>query len=361
MSELHATADAADPGSAASRAVRLSTDILQALLLGCVVGWVLDVPRRIFGVSFYTEQLLAVCLGLSLAISFINAKFSRAWLAWGCAAAALGICGYIAIRYEPLTYSIALLPLEGIIGSAILIVLVLEATRRTAGGVLVGIILVISAYVFVGPHMPGDFATKPVSFSRLLVYLGLDTNGMIGAILSVAVLIVVPFTLMGQVLGRTGGAAEGGHVTIDYRGPRCACGKYGCIEALAAGPAIALRARGKLASGGASRILELAGGLEQIRAEHVGHAFREGDAVARQVLEETAFLLTVWLGNIVDLLEPECMVVGGGVAELMSPFFADISKNLPRWAINQRAAEIPLVMARYGADAGIAGAAALCG
>lgn len=207
MSEVHATADAAAPNAAASHAVRLSTDILQALLLGCVVGWVLDVPRRIFGVSFYTEQLLAVCLGLSLAISFINAKFSRAWLAWGCAVTALGICGYIAIRYEPLTYSIALLPLEGIIGSAILILLVLEATRRTAGGVLVGIILVISAYVFVGPHMPGDFATRAVSPERLLVYLGLDTNGMIGTILSVAVLIVVPFTLMGQVLGRTGGAA----------------------------------------------------------------------------------------------------------------------------------------------------------
>ena len=105
MSEPHATADAADPGSAASRAVRLSTDILQALLLGCVVGWVLDVPRRMFGVSFYTEQLLAVCLGLSLAISFINAKFSRAWLAWGCAVAALGICGYIAIRYDCLLYT----------------------------------------------------------------------------------------------------------------------------------------------------------------------------------------------------------------------------------------------------------------
>ena len=50
-----------------------------------------------------------------------------------------------------------MLPAEGIIGSAILIVLVLEATRRTAGGVLVAIILVISAYVFIGPHMPGDF------------------------------------------------------------------------------------------------------------------------------------------------------------------------------------------------------------
>ena len=88
-----------------------------------------------------------------------------------------------------------------------LLLLVLEATRRTSGGVLVAIILILSAYVFIGPHMPGDFATRPVSPARLITYLGLDTNGMIGIILSVAVLIVVPFTLMGQVLGRTGGAA----------------------------------------------------------------------------------------------------------------------------------------------------------
>ena len=89
-------------------------------------------------------------------------------------------------------------------------------------------------------------------------------------------------------------------------------------------------------------------------------AFREGDAVATEVLTATAHMLTVWLGNIVDLLEPDVMVVGGGVAELMSPFFESISKGLPHWAINQRAGEIPLVMARYGADAGIAGAGALC-
>ncbi len=159
--------------------------------------------------------------------------------------------------------------------------------------------------------------------------------------------------------GRTGSAAEGGHMTIDYRGPRCGCGKFGCIEALASGPAIALRARGKLAGGAASRMTELAG-ADEVRAEHVGQAFQEGDPLAKEVLDETAFLLTVWLGNIVDLLEPECMVVGGGVAQMMSPYFEEISRDLPRWAINQRACEIPLVMARYGADAGIAGAGAIC-
>ena len=202
---MHATTDAtAKP--VASPAAELWTDIFQAIMLVCVVGWVLDLPRR-FGFSFYTEQLLAVCLGLSLAISFINAKLPSRWLGGAGAIVSLAICGYITARYEAFTSEIAFLPTEGIIGSAILIMLVLEATRRTAGGVLVVIILMISAYVFIGPHMPGDFATKEVSLQRLLVYLGLDVNGMIGAILSVAVLIVVPFTLMGQVLGRTGGAA----------------------------------------------------------------------------------------------------------------------------------------------------------
>jgi glucokinase len=158
--------------------------------------------------------------------------------------------------------------------------------------------------------------------------------------------------------GRTGSAAEGGHMTIDFHGPQCPCGKRGCIETLASGPNIARRARARLTP--TSRIVQLAGSLEQVRSEHVGQAFREGDAVATEVLTETAHLLTVWLGNIVDLLEPDVIVVGGGVAELMSSFFDSISKNLPHWSINQRAGEIPLLMARYGADAGIAGAGALC-
>jgi glucokinase len=162
--------------------------------------------------------------------------------------------------------------------------------------------------------------------------------------------------------GRTGSAAEGGHVTIDYRGPRCGCGKHGCIEVLCSGPAIAVRARRMLAGNSHSKILDLAGGnLADIRAEHVGQAWREGDLLAQRVLEETAHLLAIWLGNIIDILEPDVMVVGGGVAELMSSFFPRILEEIPAWSINPRSREIPLVMARYGADAGIAGAAALCG
>ena len=208
MKEDNRSLDATEERFVASRAAAICADLLQALLLICVVGWALDVPRRVLGFSFYTEQLLTVCLGLSLALAFVAGQHRNPpWFDWLGAIASLAICGYIAARYEALSYEIAVLPIEGIIGSAILVLLVLEATRRTAGGVLVAIILILSVYVFIGPHMPGDFQTRAVSPGRLIVYFGLDTNGMIGAILGVAVLIVVPFTLMGQVLGRTGGAA----------------------------------------------------------------------------------------------------------------------------------------------------------
>ena len=102
--------------------------------------------------------------------------------------------------------------------------------------------------------------------------------------------------------GRTGAAAEGGHITIDYRGPRCGCGKLGCIETLASGPAIARRASELIAAGRGSAILEQAGGhLDRITGEMVGRAYAAGDLLAKEVLQDTAMFLTVWLGNIVDL------------------------------------------------------------
>ena len=161
--------------------------------------------------------------------------------------------------------------------------------------------------------------------------------------------------------GRTGAAAEGGHNTIDYRGPRCGCGKLGCIEALASGPAIARRAAEKISAGRSSAILELAQGHpERITSEIVGRAYAAGDALAKEVLQETAGFLTVWLGNIVDLLEPDVMIIGGGAASLLKPFFGEIKDRLPSWCVNSHCQEIPLVSAHYGADAGIAGGAALC-
>jgi glucokinase len=163
--------------------------------------------------------------------------------------------------------------------------------------------------------------------------------------------------------GRTGAAAEGGHVSIDYRGPRCACGKRGCIEVLAAGPAIAHRARAKVAAEPArgAALLSLAkGGVEAIASETVGQAYTAGDPLAEEILRETIALLTHWLGNIIDLLEPDVIIMGGGVAAMLAPFLAEIRERLPACCINPRSQEIPIVKAFYGAEAGIAGGAALC-
>jgi glucokinase len=163
--------------------------------------------------------------------------------------------------------------------------------------------------------------------------------------------------------GNTGSAGEGGHVSIDYRGPICSCGKPGCIEVLAAGPAIGARARAKLSSESAkhSAILDLAkGNLAAVTSEMVGRAYSTGDPLAREILLETVDVLTPWLGNIVDLLDPDVLVVGGGVAAMLQPFFDEIKNRLPSCSVNPHASAIPLLMAHYGADAGIAGGAALC-
>jgi len=163
--------------------------------------------------------------------------------------------------------------------------------------------------------------------------------------------------------GRTGAADEAGHMVIDYHGPQCGCGKRGCIETMAAGPAIARKAQARLGgeTGRKSLMLELAGGkLDAITSEIVGRAYEAGDSLAKEILLETVELVTIWLGNVVDLLEPEVIIIGGGVAAMLNPFFEGIRKGLPAWCMNKRCLEIPIVPARYGAESGIAGGAALC-
>jgi glucokinase len=144
-------------------------------------------------------------------------------------------------------------------------------------------------------------------------------------------------------------------------GPRCNCGKRGCIETLAAGPGIARRARQKLSGFSNSLMLEMAGGkLEEVSSHHVAKSYAQGDQAAGEVMNETLDMLAYWLGTIIDLLEPEVIVVGGGVSLMLAPFFEEIRERWKGACLNPEPLSIPLVPARYGEDAGIAGAAALC-
>src|SRR5713101_477734 len=161
--------------------------------------------------------------------------------------------------------------------------------------------------------------------------------------------------------GRTGAAAEGGHIGIDSNGPICNCGKRGCVETLAAGPAIGRRGGQKLSKYPKSLLCELArGNADAVTSEMVRRAYAAGDPAAEEVIRETLDLLAYWLGSIIDLLEPEVIVMGGGVSTMLAPFLNEIRERWRGACLNPAPMEIPLVLARYGEDAGIAGAAALC-
>lgn len=139
--------------------------------------------------------------------------------------------------------------------------------------------------------------------------------------------------------GKNGQAGEGGHVTIDYFSPvRCGCGLPGCIEALASGTALARR------------------GLEP---ENVAAAAQAGEAAALQVLEELALMMGAWLGGMISLLDPEIIVIGGGLSQIGEPLFERLRRIAPTRSINQFAASTPIVPAQLGASVGILGAAAV--
>jgi glucokinase len=161
--------------------------------------------------------------------------------------------------------------------------------------------------------------------------------------------------------GRTGSAGEGGHMSIDHRGPVCSCGKPGCIEIFASGTAIAQRARSEIEQGAKSSILEMAhGDMQGVTGLIVGKAADLEDGLAKKIVTDAVERLALWLSNIVDLLDPEVIVIGGGAAALYFPLFDVMRKRLAEFAVNPRANEAQLVSARYGADSGIAGGAALC-
>lgn len=106
-------------------------------------------------------------------------------------------------------------------------------------------------------------------------------------------------------------AGELGHQTILPDGPLCRCGKRGCLEALASGPAIARAARESLAPGRDKRVRVLAGGsVKAITAMHVVEAAKQGDRFALDILTEAGYFMGIGLANIVQILNPEIIVLG---------------------------------------------------
>lgn len=155
---------------------------------------------------------------------------------------------------------------------------------------------------------------------------------------------------------------EPGHMIIIPDGPLCTCGNRGCWEAVASGRAIGRLARERIEGGaGAELLAAVSGNLDAITGEFVGSAAVDGDPFARDVVASAGRLLGIGLANIVNILDPELIVVGGGAAAgtgdlLLAPAREAMEAHTVGFAWRP---PVRLVPAELGNDAGVVGAAAL--
>lgn len=160
-------------------------------------------------------------------------------------------------------------------------------------------------------------------------------------------------------LGAVGAAAEIGHMTVDAGGPKCGCGNTGCLEMLASGRALERDVIGRISRGEESSLMEMAGGkVEGITAEMVGMAAKNGDPLAREVLNRAACYLGIGMVNAVNIFNPEMIVLGGGMAELGDIFIEPGRKMVAERAFPVSSRTVRIVTAQLGNEAGVYGAAA---
>ena len=169
------------------------------------------------------------------------------------------------------------------------------------------------------------------------------------------------FILDGKIVrGASGSAGEIGHMTIDFTGRRCACGNYGCLEAYASGPNIAARAREGLEAGYESILSELVeGDLEHITALTVYDALVLGYEYAHEVMTETAKILGAGIANIVNLLNPDLVVIVGGVTRAGDHLFGPLRSEVRRRAFETAVSDCEILPGALPEAAGVIGAAGI--
>lgn len=158
--------------------------------------------------------------------------------------------------------------------------------------------------------------------------------------------------------GATDSAGEIGHMTIDSTGRRCKCGNYGCLEAYASGPAIALRAVEGVEAGVSTVLPDLVKGkLEEITAATVYEAVMLGDLYATEVMAETAKFLGTGIANVINVLNPEMVVISGGVTRAGDHLLVPLRAEVRRRAFRSSEEACEIVLARLPDTAGVIGAA----
>jgi glucokinase len=167
----------------------------------------------------------------------------------------------------------------------------------------------------------------------------------------------------GRLIRGQRSAGEIGHIPLLEHGPRCKCGLVGCLEAVAAGPALGAAGRALLERGespGIAALLQKAGdSMEEITAAHIFAAAQAGDAGAQRLVDREGYYVALAVLIAARMLDPERIVIGGGLADAGSVFFEAIWANLARLRPRGPDPRQFVVRSQLGVDAGAVGAAAL--
>ena len=159
-------------------------------------------------------------------------------------------------------------------------------------------------------------------------------------------------------LGLGGTAGELGHTTIDFNGPRCGCGNYGCLEAYASGPAISAMGIKAVKQGLTTQIGDLCEyDLNRITPELIAKAAHQGDEIARDIYEQAGFYLGIAAANVCVAIGPRRIIIAGGVAQagdlLLDPIRRTLDERVTAMPIDQ----VEIVLSQLGDNAGVIGVA----
>jgi glucokinase len=156
-------------------------------------------------------------------------------------------------------------------------------------------------------------------------------------------------------------AGEIGHMVIDINGPKCGCGSRGCFEAVASRTAIFQRIKAGVKEGEKTLLTDMLGDdLEDLRSGDLRKAIRRGDKFVAKVIEQAAEYIGIGVGNLVNILGPEVVVLGGGVMEALADEMSPtILKTAKAHAMPGTMKNVEIVVSKLGDNAGITGAAVL--
>ena len=160
------------------------------------------------------------------------------------------------------------------------------------------------------------------------------------------------------VRGADNAAGEIGHIKLQmHDGPICGCGDSGCLEAFASGPSIVAMAQEYILGGKSTKYRELAN--PEITPYVVAEAAKQGDKVAQKIFERMGKYIGIGLASVVNLLNPEKIVIGGGVADAGDILFTPLTNTLKKRAMPIQAKSVSVVPAQLGNAAGVIGASLL--